>query len=322
MPPGRYGTDDKVFLLGLRVEAEAILALIDKLGDEFDHAVDMMLACDGRVVVSGMGKAGIIARKISATLASTGTPSVWLHPAEAVHGDIGMVTGDDVIIAISNSGETDELTRLLPVIKKIGAKLIALTGNANSPLARYSDCVLDVGVSREACPLGLAPTASTTAALALGDALAMVLLKKKGFSLEKYGFFHPAGILGKSLMKVSDVMRTGDRNPVVKENTPVREVLFAITGARAGAASIVDEKAVLVGIFTDGDLRRALERDQNVLDKPVSGVMTRDPFTVGLDNLAMEAVRIAKEHQIGELSVIDDSGQPVGMFNVKDVMGE
>jgi arabinose-5-phosphate isomerase len=306
----------------LRVEAEAILALIDKLGAEFECAVEIMLACKGRVVVSGMGKAGIIAHKISATLASTGTPSVWLHPAEAVHGDIGMVTGDDVVIAISNSGETDEILKLLPVIKKIGAKLVALTGNLESPLAQYSDCVLDVGVSREACPLGLAPTASTTAALALGDALAMVLLKRKGFNTEKYGVFHPAGMLGRTLLKVNDVMRTGDRNPVVTENTPVREVLFAITGARAGAASVVDEKGTLVGIFTDGDLRRALEREKDVLDKHVSEVMTRDPFTIGQDNLAMEAVRIAKEHQIGELPVVDDSGKPVGVFNVKDVIGE
>jgi len=306
----------------LQVEAEAILALIDRLGPEFEGAVDIMLACEGRVVVSGMGKAGIIARKISATLASTGTPSVWLHPAEAVHGDIGMVTGDDVVIAISNSGETDEIIRLLPVIKKIGAKLVALTGNLESPLAKYSDCVLDVSVSREACPLGLAPTASTTAALALGDALAMVLLKRKGFSTEKYGLFHPAGMLGKTLLKVSDVMRAGDRNAIVADNMPVREVLFAITGARAGAASVVDEKGTLVGIFTDGDLRRALERKQDVLDKHVSEAMTRDPFTIGPDNLAMEAVRIAKEHQIGELPVVDDSGKPVGVFNVKDVIGE
>lgn len=306
----------------LQVEAEAILALIDRLGPEFEGAVDIMLACEGRVVVSGMGKAGIIARKISATLASTGTPSVWLHPAEAVHGDIGMVTGDDVVIAISNSGETDEIIRLLPVIKKIGAKLVALTGNLESPLAKYSDCVLDVSVSREACPLGLAPTASTTAALALGDALAMVLLKRKGFSTEKYGLFHPAGMLGKTLLKVSDVMRAGDRNAIVADNMAVREVLFAITGARAGAASVVDEKGTLVGIFTDGDLRRALERQQDVLDKHISGVMTRDPFTIGPDNLAMEAVRIAKEHQIGELPVVDDSGKPVGVFNVKDVIGE
>jgi arabinose-5-phosphate isomerase len=309
----------------LRVEAEAILALIDKLGAEFECAVDMMLACEGRVVVSGMGKAGIIARKISATLASTGTPSVWLHPAEAVHGDIGMVTGDDVVIALSNSGETDEILKLLPVIKKIGAKLVALTGNLESPLAQYSDCVLDVGVSREACPLGLAPTASTTAALALGDALAMVLLKRKGFNTEKYGLFHPAGMLGRTLLKVSDVMRTGDRDPVVTAETPVRDVLFAITGARAGAASVVDKKGTLVGIFTDGDLRRALEQQQgqqDVLEKHVSEVMTRDPFTIGRDNLAMEAVRIAKEHQIGELPVVDDSGKPVGVFNVKDVIGE
>jgi len=306
----------------LQVEAEAILALIGRLGPEFEGAVDIMLACEGRVVVSGMGKAGIIARKISATLASTGTPSVWLHPAEAVHGDIGMVTGDDVVIAISNSGETDEIIRLLPVIKKIGAKLVALTGNLESPLAKYSDCVLDVSVSREACPLGLAPTASTTAALALGDALAMVLLKRKGFSTEKYGLFHPAGMLGKTLLKVSDVMRAGDRNAIVADNMPVREVLFAITGARAGAASVVDEKGTLVGIFTDGDLRRALERKQDVLDKHVSEAMTRDPFTIGPDNLAMEAVRIAKEHQIGELPVVDDSGKPVGVFNVKDVIGE
>ncbi|MBI4830883.1 MAG: KpsF/GutQ family sugar-phosphate isomerase, partial [Candidatus Lindowbacteria bacterium] len=232
----------------LRIEGEAVLKLREKVGESFEQAVGMILNCRGRVIVTGMGKPGIIARKISATLASTGTPSLAMHPADAIHGDLGMVTKDDVVIVISNSGKTEEITRLLPLVKKIGARLIAMTGDIHSPLSDHSDCVLDCGVENEACPFNMAPTASTTAALALGDALAIVLLEKRDFRIEDYAFYHPGGNLGRQLLKVRDVMRTGERNPVVSEDALVREALVATTRARAGAAVVVDREGKLAGI--------------------------------------------------------------------------
>ncbi len=297
------------------------MLLSSRLGAEFNSAIELLAKCRGKVVVTGMGKGGIIGEKISATLSSTGTPSMFLHSAEAIHGDLGRVAKDDVILAISNSGETEEVVRFLPLIKKIGAKLIALTGNTRSTLAKYSDVVIDVSVRQEACPLGLAPTASTTVTLAMGDAIAVRLLKKKGFKEENFAFYHPGGILGKRLLlKVDDIMRKGKANPVVKESVLVKDVLLEITHARAGAASVVDKKGKLSGIFTDGDLRRHLKSDANLALKNVRDVMTKGPITISKDCLASEALRILKEKRIDELPVVDSKFRPIGMLDVQDLL--
>lgn len=305
----------------LRIEAEAITALQSRLGPEFEKAISIILQCEGRVIVTGMGKPGIIGKKFSATLASTGTPSMTVHPADALHGDLGMVTSQDVVVVISNSGETEEIVKLLPLIKKIGALLIAMTGNPSSVLARHADCVLDVGVEREACPFGIAPTASTTAALALSDALAIGLLEAKGFKQEDFAFYHPGGSIGRQLLKVRDVMRTGDRFPMISKRALVKDVLLAITRAKAGAASIVDEAGFLVGIFTDGDLRRSLDKDPHLLSKPVEAWMTKGPIVIGPDSLAAEALRIIKDRQIDELPVVDSEGKPLGIVDERDLLG-
>ncbi|MFH0940621.1 MAG: KpsF/GutQ family sugar-phosphate isomerase [Candidatus Omnitrophota bacterium] len=305
----------------LKIEAQAILLLSKRLGVEFNKAIELLAKCRGKVIVTGMGKGGIIGEKISATLSSTGTPSMFLHSAEAIHGDLGRVAKDDVILAISNSGETEEVVRFLPLIKKIGARLIALTGNTRSTLAKYSDVVLDVSVRHEACPLGLAPTASTTVTLAMGDAIAVCLLKKKGFREENFAFYHPGGFLGKKLLlKVDDIMRKGNANPVVNESALVRDVLFEITEARAGAASVVNKKGRLSGIFTDGDLRRHLESDTDLVLKKVKDVMTKGPITISKDCLASEALRILKEKRIDELPVVDARLRPIGMLDVQDLL--
>lgn len=305
----------------LKIETEAIQAMSRRLGYEFDQAIDILAKCSGRVIITGMGKGGIVGQKISATLASTGTPSLFLHSAEAIHGDLGRVTREDVILAISNSGETEEVIRLLPLIKKIGSKLIAMTGNIKSTLAKHSDVVLDVGVKIEACPLGLAPTASTTVTLAMGDAIAVCLLKKKGFKEEDFAFYHPGGALGKRLLlRVEDIMRQGAANPVVPETMVVREVLLKITQARAGAASVVDKKGRLTGIFTDGDLRRHLKTDTILVIQEVRDVMTKKPVAISKDRLANEALRILKEKRIDELPVVDAQGRPIGMLDVQDLL--
>ena len=305
----------------LQIEAEAIRRLIPRLNETFDRAVALLLGCKGRVVVTGMGKAGLIGQKISATLASTGTPSLWMHPAEAVHGDVGRVTKDDVLIALSNSGETPELTQLLPILKQIGSPLIALTGNTRSGLAKHSDVVLDVSVRREACALNLAPTASTTAMLAMGDALAVVVAERRGFRERDFALFHPGGQLGRRLLlRVRDLMRTGQANPVMPQRATVKDVLLAITRARAGCASIVDGRRRLVGIFTDGDLRRHLEDTPNLTDVSVRSVMSPRPKTIGPDRLAAEALRILREHRIDELVVVDGSRRPVGLLDVQDLL--
>jgi len=252
----------------LRIEAEAIRRLIPRIGAGFERAVSLVVACKGRVVVTGIGKAGIIGQKLSSTLASTGTPSLFMHPAEAVHGDLGRVTKDDVIIGLSNSGETPELTQLLPIIKQIGTPLIAFTGNTHSSLAKDSDAVLDVSVTREACSLNLAPTASTTAMLAMCDALAVVVAERRGFKERDFALFHPGGQLGRRLLlRVRDLMRTGAEHPILQDTTRVRDVLLAITKARAGSASIVDRRGRLAGIFTDGDLRRHLDGTPNLAEQ-------------------------------------------------------
>jgi arabinose-5-phosphate isomerase len=305
----------------LKIESEAIRALIPKISSEFKEAVELILKSNARVVVTGMGKPGIIAQKISATLSSTGTPSLFLHPAEAIHGDLGRVKEDDIIIALSNSGETDEIKKLLPIVKKIGAKLICLTGNINSTLALHSDIVLNVTVKKEACPLGLAPTASTTAMLAMGDALSVALLKAKGFKAENFAFYHPGGSLGKKLwLKVEDVMRKDNAYTVAHEDTTLRKVLYAITKARAGSASIVDKRGKLVGIFTDGDLRRSLERDPHVIERLVKDVMTRKPAVITGSSMAVEALNVLRKKKIDEIPVVDKDYKPIGLVDVQDLL--
>lgn len=305
----------------LKIESDAVKDLISRLDENFDRAVEAIYRTEGHVVIMGMGKPGLIGQKISATLASTGTPSLFLHPAEAVHGDLGKVTKEDIVVAISNSGETEEVVRVIPFIKKIGARLIALTGNTRSTLAKYSDIVLDVGVKKEACPMGLAPTASTTATLAMGDALAVALIKRRGFKESDYAFFHPGGSLGKRLLlKVEDIMRKGLENPIVDEDSLVKDVLVKITGVRAGSASVVDKKGKLTGIFTDGDLRRHIESDENIATRKIKDVMTRSPKTITKEKLAAEALRILKENRIDEIPVVDNKNKPVGLVDVQDLL--
>jgi len=305
----------------LDIEAAAIRDLKPRIKKNFEDALSLILKSKGRVVVSGMGKTGIIARKFSATLASTGTPSLFLHTAEAIHGDLGRVTADDVIIVISNSGSGSEIKQLLPILKQIGSRIIALTGSPDSDLANYSDIVLDVSVKKEACPLGLAPTASTTATLAMTDALAVCLLESKGFKARDFAFYHPGGQLGKKLLlKVEDIMRKGHNNPIVKKNKLVSEVLVKITQGHSGSASVIDNKGKLVGIFTDGDLRRHLKTDPNLVTKAVSEVMTRTPTAIYPGMLAAEALRILRKKKIDELPVVDRSGKPVGLLDIQDLL--
>ena len=305
----------------LDMEARAVLALKSRVGAEFKSALNLILKSKGRVVVSGMGKTGIIAQKLSATLASTGTPSLFLHLAEASHGDLGKVTQDDVVIILSNSGSTAEVKQLLPFLKKIGAKIIALTGGLDSPLAKYSDVVLDVSVKKEACPLNLAPTSSTTAALAMSDALAVCLLEIREFKEKDFALFHPGGALGKKLLlKVEDIMRVGRNNPVVEEDKKVSEVIFKITRARAGAAIIVNSRGKLTGIFTDGDLRRHLGSDSGLLNRRIKEVMTKKPLILKKDRLAAEALHLLEEKKIDEVPVVDENGRPVGLLDVQDIL--
>jgi arabinose-5-phosphate isomerase len=306
----------------LEIEADAVRGLIGGLNENFERAVEMLASCAGRVVVAGMGKCGLIGRKISATLASTGTPSVTVHPADAIHGDLGMITQDDVVLALSNSGETEELIRLLPTIRKIGAKLISITGKADSTLARHSDILLHTFVSREACPYNLAPTASTTAQLALGDALAVALMLRKGFTPEKYALLHPGGALGKQFLKVEDVMRSGPRMVRVAPETTVREVVIALTQTRNGAACIVDADGNLAGVFTDGDFRRAILNDCQAIEQPVSRFMTRNPVAILEGKLAVEAARLMREgsRKISQLPVVDDRGRLLGLLDDDELL--
>jgi arabinose-5-phosphate isomerase len=307
----------------LSVEADAIHRLRDRLGESFLRAVDTILGCKGHVIVTGMGKAGKIAEKISATFASTGTPSIFLHPAEAVHGDLGRCLRSDVMLTLSNSGFTEEILRLIPPVKQIGATLIAVTSDPASPLSREADLTLDLGPIAEACPLGLAPTASTAAMLALGDALAMVVLESRGFTRDDFALFHPAGSLGLQLMRVRDRMRTGDALPLVGVGTKVRDTLSTMhTKGRAGAALVVDGERKLLGIFTDGDLRRLLmSRGGALLDDAVESVMVRTPKTIRADALAAEASRFLHEYQIDQLPVVDEAGRAVGLLDVQDLLG-
>jgi len=305
----------------LQIERDALSSLIKRIDANFEKIVNLICAIEGRVIVTGMGKPGFIAQKISATLSSTGTPSLYLHPAEALHGDLGRVTKDDLILALSNSGETDEMIKFLPIIRKIGAKLVAMVGNINSTLARNADYIINTSVKREACSLGLAPTTSTTAMLAMGDALAIALLDKKGFKAKDFALFHPGGILGKRLiLKVEDIMRKGRDNPIVNENYTVKRVLLAITKARAGSASVVNAKGRLTGIFTDGDLRRHLETESDLINKKVKDFMTKNPATIKKERLAAEAFDILRSRKIDEIPVVDERKRPVGLLDVQDLL--
>jgi len=305
----------------LRIEARAVAALVDRLGDDFARACGMLLACRGRVVVSGMGKSGHVGGKIAATLASTGTPAFFLHPAEASHGDLGMVAKGDVVLAISYSGETAELLTILPLFKRMDSPLISMTGNPLSTLAREAEVHLDISVPAEACPLNLAPTASTTATLAMGDALAVALLKHRGFTEEDFARSHPGGALGRRLLlRVSDVMRSGDDLPAVRPETPLPEGLLEMSRKRLGLTAVVDDDRHVVGIFTDGDLRRALDRRVDIHKSTMADVMTRGGHSIGPQELAAEAVLMMEKHSINGLLVLDEQGVLVGALNVHDLL--
>jgi arabinose-5-phosphate isomerase len=303
----------------LRTEAAAILSLVDRIDGEFERAVQVLYDCSGRVIVTGMGKSGIICRKIAATLTSTGTSAWFLHPAEAIHGDLGAIRDDDVVIALSHSGETEELVRLLESIRRIGAKLVAITGNVKSTLARAADVTLDCSIDEEACPMNLAPTASTTAALALGDALAMTLLVRKGFREEDFASLHPGGKLGRRLMRVEHVMHSGKAAPIVSTGTRMPDVFHEMSSKRLGMTCVVDDNGQLVGVFTDGDLRRLMSRAADVLGLTAGEVMTPRPITLARDLLAVEALKIMETHKITSVVVVDAGGAIEGVIHLHDL---
>lgn len=305
----------------LTIEADAVRALIARLDERFLAAVTLILACKGRVIVSGIGKSGHIARKIASTLSSTGTPSYFVHPAEASHGDLGMIQRDDVFIGISYSGESDELLQIVPLVKRQGAKLIVIAGSATSSLAREANVFLDAAVDQEACPLNLAPTASTMAALALGDALAVALLDARGFSADDFARSHPGGSLGRKLLThVSDVMRAGADVPKVPDSATLKEAILEITRGRIGMTAVLDAAGRVRGIFTDGDLRRALERINDFAAARVADVMSPDPRTIRPEALAVEAVEIMESHKVNQLLVVDAGGELIGALNMHDLL--
>ena len=308
----------------LRIEAEAVGELIPHLDTSFVRACESILACKGRVVVSGMGKSGHVGRKIAATLASTGTPAFFVHPAEARHGDLGMITGDDVFLALSNSGRTEEMLRIIPAIRREGARLIAMTGDPASTLAGLADVHLYAGARREACPLNLAPTASTTATLALGDALAVALLEARGFAAEDFARSHPGGSLGRRLLtRVSDVMRTGDAVPSIDPDAPFSQALLEISRKRMGMVAVVDPAGHLLGIFTDGDLRRLFDRPEGTIDftgLKIGTLMTTNPTVIRAEQLAAEAVRVMEERKIGQLLVVDAERRLIGAIGFHDLL--
>jgi arabinose-5-phosphate isomerase len=308
----------------LAIEAAAIESLIPRINGQFTAAVSMILESTGRVIVTGMGKSGLIARKIAATLASTGTPAFFLHPAEGIHGDLGMVTAKDIVLALSNSGETNELISIIPAIRRIGARIIAMSGREHSTLGKNADIFLDVQVEQEACPLGLAPTASTTACLAMGDALAVALLSSRKFTPEDFALFHPGGSLGRQLLlTVENVMHTAENNPVVTLDKTVKEALFIMTAKGLGATSVVDGQGCLLGIITDGDIRRSLENGHDFLDKTVDTLMTRTPRTITADKLAAQALNIMEKNQprpITVLPVVDQNNCAIGIIHLTDLL--
>lgn len=304
----------------LKIEAEAISALTERINESFVKAVDLVFFCKGKIVVTGVGKSGLIGQKIASTLASTGTPSFFMHPAEGIHGDLGMLSKNDVVIAISNSGESNEISQIIPVVKRMGLPLISMTGNRSSTLAKSGDAVLDISVKEEACPLGLAPTASTTATLAMGDALAVAVLDKRGFNKEDFALLHPGGSLGKRLLvRVSDLMHTGEAIPLVTENTVMKVALFEITSKRLGVTGVLDDEGFLEGAITDGDLRRAMEKGLDVLNKNASEIMTRNPKKIGADALAAEALQKMEQHSITSLFVMDGE-KVVGIVHLHDLL--
>ncbi|MGB0204218.1 MAG: KpsF/GutQ family sugar-phosphate isomerase [Neptuniibacter sp.] len=305
----------------ISLEAEAVSDLIPHLDDNFNTACELILNCQGRVIVTGMGKSGHIGCKIAATLASTGTPSFFVHPGEASHGDLGMITGKDVVIALSNSGETAEVVTLIPLLKRMNTPLISITANRNSTLSESGDANLHIGVEKEACPLGLAPTSSTTAQLVLGDALAIALLEERGFSSDDFAFSHPGGSLGRRLLlKVNDIMHTGEDIPSVLSGSSLREALLEVTQKRLGMTAVTNDQNQLLGIFTDGDLRRALDQDASPNEITIDQVMTPDCTTVSKDILAAECLQIMEDKKINALIVTDDKNQPVGALNMHDLL--
>ncbi|KPJ56340.1 MAG: D-arabinose 5-phosphate isomerase [Deltaproteobacteria bacterium DG_8] len=307
----------------LTIEAKAIRTLLEKINDNFTKAVDLLDQCKGKVIVIGIGKSGIISQKIASTFACTGTPAFFLHPAEGIHGDIGMMSKEDVVLAISNSGETKEIIQLLPLIKRWGIKLIVITGKPNSVLAHSGDVILDTGVKEEACPLGLVPTASTTATLAMGDALALALLEKKGFREDDFAILHPGGTLGrKLLLRVEDLMHKGDEIPLIQEDTLMKEGLLEMTSKRLGVTGICDKEGKLVGIITDGDLRRALEREDDLLNKKASKIMTKNPKSIAKDDLAAKALHKMEEFSITSLFILAEDGsyKPIGIIHMHDLL--
>lgn len=306
----------------IREEAQAVARLVDRIGPEFEKAVEIILNCQGRVVVTGMGKSGLIGRKIAATLTSTGTAAIFLHTAEGMHGDLGIVQRNDCIIAISKSGETDEFYLLLPVFKRLGVPIIAITGGVESPLAQKSDVVLNVSVDQEACPNNLAPTCSTTASLVMGDALAVALLLKRGFSQDDFAFLHPGGNLGRKLiLKVVDVMHTDLEVPMVSETANMKETILEMTSKRLGVTTVVDDRGRLTGIITDGDLRRLVERtDDRVFSLTAGDAMTHQPKTISGDALAAEALNVMERHSITSLIITDGAKKPVGIVHLHDLL--
>ena len=305
----------------LDIEAKSILRLKDNIGEEFDRAIDILYNCKGRVIITGMGKSGLIGRKIAATLTSTGTPSYFLHPAESTHGDSGIITRNDVVIAISNSGETQELLNLLPLIKRFGVAMIGMTGNVNSTLANSSDVTLDISVEREACPLNKAPTASTTATLAMGDALAMCLLEKRGFSEEDFLVFHPSGALGKGfLYRVGDLMMTGDKLPIAHENDSFVNVIDVITSHKLGMAMIVNSAGELSGVLTDGDIRRTIMKNNNIQSLIIKDVMTVNPKRISKTDYGASALNLMEKYSITALAVVDEYNKPIGVIHIHDLL--
>ncbi len=305
----------------LDIEAAAILKTKSRIDGDFEKAVGYMLACKGKIVISGIGKSGLIGQKIAATLSSTGTPAIFLHSTEAAHGDLGMVSKDDVAIVISQSGETDEVIGVLPAVKRFNIPLIAITGKKTSSLAKNSDCVLDSSVKEEACPMGLAPTASTTVQLAIGDALAVVLLKLKKFKKEDFAMFHPGGALGKKLMMtVADIMHTGDMVPVIGGEMPLQKGLLEITKKRMGCTAVVNSRGIMTGIFTDGDLRRLLEKNTNPYSMKMNDIMTVNPKTIKAADLAVKALGVMEKYSITVLIVLDKNKKPEGVIHLHDIL--
>ena len=308
----------------LEIEAAAVQKLTERIDDEFIAALQCILDCKARVIITGMGKSGHVGRKIAATLASTGTPSFFLHPAEAFHGDLGMVTEQDVVIAISNSGESSEIVNILPIIRRIGATIIAMSGRRESQLGQFADYFIDISVEREACPLGLAPTASTTATLAMGDAIAMALMSCRNFTSQDFALFHPGGALGRRLLlTVKNVMHTDDDNPLIHKGKTAKDALFVMTDKGLGAASVIDDDGKFLGLITDGIIRRALAKDNDFLDEPVESIMFTSPLTISPEKMAAQALHVMEQHKpnpVTVLPVIDKEHRPIGMVHLTDLL--